>query len=295
MTEEQWLSTKRPNEMFPYLRERLPQIERKLRLFDLACLNQVAPLVTEKIVCRAIALVEVYAEGKGDTSSMDQLRSEVEVEVSRLRSRLTDTDAARRQARRDSWQGNPTARSLWKQEVLNYARASATEAMVRAAQAALNPQPYLVIAETYRREGHPEYARRVLESRVSGVSDCCATVTMHKAKASFLMGLEKHSSSPSDVSGTASAMAQETVIHQRSIQATLLRHIMGNPFRPYQPPPAWPSSVIELAKAAYEQQPVHFALHDALLEAGHAELAEHFKEPSHPKGCWALDVILGKE
>jgi hypothetical protein len=38
-----------------------------------------------------------------------------------------------------------------------------------------------------------------------------------------------------------------------------------------------------------------FALHDALLEAGCGELADHFTEPRHPKGCWALDVILGKE
>jgi hypothetical protein len=31
-----------------------------------------------------------------------------------------------------------------------------------------------------------------------------------------------------------------------------------------------------------------------LLEAGHAELAAHFQERDHPKGCWALDLILGK-
>jgi hypothetical protein len=34
---------------------------------------------------------------------------------------------------------------------------------------------------------------------------------------------------------------------------------------------------------------------NALLEAGHHELAEHFRcEEWHPKGCWALDVILGR-
>ena len=74
----------------------------------------------------------------------------------------------------------------------------------------------------------------------------------------------------------------------------LLRHIIGNPFRPYQPPSSWPASVVKLAQAAYDQQPCHFALHDALLEAGHVELAEHFKESYHPKGCYALDAILGK-
>lgn len=73
-----------------------------------------------------------------------------------------------------------------------------------------------------------------------------------------------------------------------------LRHIMGNPFHPYHPPPSWPSTVVSLAQAAYDQQPVHFALHDALLDCGQQELAEHFKEPGHPKGCWVLDAILGK-
>jgi hypothetical protein len=80
-----------------------------------------------------------------------------------------------------------------------------------------------------------------------------------------------------------------------SESAALLRHFIGNPFRPYPSPPSWPSSVIELAQALYDRQPCHFALHDALLESGHSELAEHFKEPDHPKGCWAVDLILGKQ
>jgi hypothetical protein len=34
---------------------------------------------------------------------------------------------------------------------------------------------------------------------------------------------------------------------------------------------------------------------DALLEAGHAELAGHFcEENSHANGCWVVDPILGK-
>jgi hypothetical protein len=78
-------------------------------------------------------------------------------------------------------------------------------------------------------------------------------------------------------------------------QGGLFRHIMGNPFRPYPAPPSWPSTVVQLAESLYAGQDCAFALHDALLEAGHAELAEHFREEkSHPKGCWAMDVILGK-
>ena len=77
-------------------------------------------------------------------------------------------------------------------------------------------------------------------------------------------------------------------------QIALLRHIFGNPFRPYPAPDHWPLAVVELAAAVYDDLDCCFALHDALLDAGHAELAEHFREPYHPKGCWALDLILGK-
>jgi hypothetical protein len=77
--------------------------------------------------------------------------------------------------------------------------------------------------------------------------------------------------------------------------ADLVRHIFGNPFHPYPAPPSWPSIVVQLAESLYAGQDYAFALHDALLEAGHAELAEHFREEkSHPKGCWVVDLILGK-
>jgi hypothetical protein len=78
-------------------------------------------------------------------------------------------------------------------------------------------------------------------------------------------------------------------------QCDLLRHIIGNPFQPYAAPAHWPLTVIQLAEALYEGEDCNFALHDTLLEAGHAELAGHFEEKEHPKGCWAMDMILGKK
>lgn len=77
--------------------------------------------------------------------------------------------------------------------------------------------------------------------------------------------------------------------------ADLLRHIVGNPFRPFTPPTTWASTVTGLADALYDGEDCHYALADALMESGHIELAEHFHEPGHPKGCWPLDVILGKQ
>lgn len=81
---------------------------------------------------------------------------------------------------------------------------------------------------------------------------------------------------------------------ERSSQTRLIRHMIGNPFRPYPIPDSWPQTVNQLAAALYEGQDCSFALHDA-LQAGHPELAAHFQaEKWHPKGCWVVDVILGK-
>jgi hypothetical protein len=52
--------------------------------------------------------------------------------------------------------------------------------------------------------------------------------------------------------------------------------------------------VVRLAEALYAGADCGFALHDALLEIGYTDLAEHFREPCHPKGCWAVDLILGR-
>ena len=55
----------------------------------------------------------------------------------------------------------------------------------------------------------------------------------------------------------------------------------------------WPKRIIR--QVYYAGQDCAFALHDALLEAGHAELAEHFRQETwHPKGCWVVDMILRK-
>ena len=78
-------------------------------------------------------------------------------------------------------------------------------------------------------------------------------------------------------------------------QAVLLRHMIGNPFRPGARPEHWASACTGLAQALYAGEDVAGPLADALEEAGHIDLARHFRdEPNHPRGCWALDTILGK-
>jgi hypothetical protein len=84
----------------------------------------------------------------------------------------------------------------------------------------------------------------------------------------------------------------------------LLRDVVGNPFRQLPPrDPAWLEAHAglagRLASSIYEERrfselPI---LADALEDAGctEATLLEHFRGPGpHDRGCWALDVILGK-
>lgn len=58
----------------------------------------------------------------------------------------------------------------------------------------------------------------------------------------------------------------------------------------------WPDTIRQLAESLYGGEDCAFALHDALLDVGEMDLAQHFAEPGrHPKGCWAVDLILGKK
>ncbi len=90
------------------------------------------------------------------------------------------------------------------------------------------------------------------------------------------------------------------------IQADILREVIGNPFRPLTLDPAWATpAVLSLARAAYDERvlpsgridPARLAvLSDALEEAGADEaILTHLRTPGpHVRGCWALDLILGK-
>lgn len=84
-------------------------------------------------------------------------------------------------------------------------------------------------------------------------------------------------------------------------QSHLLREIFGNPFRPVTFDIAWRTTdAMLLAHGIYEEHafdrmPI---LADALQEAGCdcADLLNHLRDPSatHVRGCWALDLVLGK-
>jgi hypothetical protein len=87
---------------------------------------------------------------------------------------------------------------------------------------------------------------------------------------------------------------------EESAQAHLLRDVVGNPFRPLTADPAWlTSTVVALAEGIYAERafdrlPI---LADALQDAGcdNAEVLDHCRGPGpHARGCWVVDLLLGK-
>jgi hypothetical protein len=88
---------------------------------------------------------------------------------------------------------------------------------------------------------------------------------------------------------------------ERVTQCRLLRDVFGNPFRPVTLDDRWrTANVLDLARTIYEGRtfdrlPI---LADALMDAGcdSEEILSHCRGPGpHVRGCWVVDLVLGKE
>ncbi len=91
-----------------------------------------------------------------------------------------------------------------------------------------------------------------------------------------------------------------TLADEPFAQCALIRDIFGNPFRPVAIEPAWQTeAVVGIARGiyedrAFERMPI---LADALQDAGceNADILTHCREPGvHVRGCWVVDLVLGK-
>jgi hypothetical protein len=94
----------------------------------------------------------------------------------------------------------------------------------------------------------------------------------------------------------------EALWAERREQCHLVREVFGNPFRPVTFSPSWRTdTAMSLAKQMYESREFSAMpiLADALQDAGcdSDELLNHLRDTTaaHVRGCWALDLVLGKE
>lgn len=114
-----------------------------------------------------------------------------------------------------------------------------------------------------------------------------------------------HSRNPTTVHLSLAPSVAET-----RIQCALLRDIAGNPFQPATLDADWlawgTGKLVTLAHAAYQERALpsgeldgrHLAvLADALEEAGctNHDIVAHLRSPGpHVRGCWVVDLLLGK-
>jgi hypothetical protein len=81
----------------------------------------------------------------------------------------------------------------------------------------------------------------------------------------------------------------------------LLRDIFGNPFRPVAIDPRWRTAdTVALARGIYDDRAFDRLplLADALMDAGCADeqvLGHCRSEGPHVRGCWVVDLMLGKD
>ena len=88
----------------------------------------------------------------------------------------------------------------------------------------------------------------------------------------------------------------------RRVYGALTRDIFGNPFRPITFAPAWRTgTAVALAAEMYESRDFSAMplLADALQDAGcdNDDILNHCRDPkgTHVRGCWVVDLVLGKE
>jgi hypothetical protein len=104
-----------------------------------------------------------------------------------------------------------------------------------------------------------------------------------------------------DRAADAGTAAKQVALNAEAvIQCNLLRDIFGNPFRPAALDPTWFTSTVRglaagiYAERAFDRLPI---LADALEEAGcnNADMLAHCRSPGpHVRGCWVVDLALGK-
>lgn len=102
------------------------------------------------------------------------------------------------------------------------------------------------------------------------------------------------------LSAQAGAAMLGTEADEIRAQAKLLREIVGDPFRPLSVDPAWLTpGVVNLAQATYDERAFDRMpeLAGELEKAGcdNDNILAHCRAPGlHVRGCWVIDLLLGK-
>jgi hypothetical protein len=267
VTEADWLSSADPELLLGALRG---GSARKLRLFACACARDVWDLVPSGQGRDVVRAAERFADGRATADEMGAARNAPAGPRPR-RMGVTAWRPARAAANATS---SPAAWSA----AVNAALAAARLCAARASgEAGVSPVP-------------PALAAALVAAGPAG--DAAPRRPSRAAPPDVVDDPQRQAAW---VGGRDAAEARH---------ADLLREVFGYPFRLLRVDPAWlrwrDGAVRNVAQAIYDEE--HFGdlpvLADALEDAGcdDALLLEHCRRPGgHVRGCWALDLVLGKE
>jgi hypothetical protein len=139
-----------------------------------------------------------------------------------------------------------------------------------------------------------ENQRKVVWARI-GAAMSVADVAASRAADFHIDALEV-----ADLVLQSEAKTDDHALTLKATQSTLIRCIFGNPFCPVVIATTWQTrNVVALAQAIYDERAFDRMpfLADALEDVGctNAEILAHCRGPGpHVKGCWVLDLLLGK-
>ncbi len=260
MIEAEWLACGEPVTMLKFLAAQAS--DRKLRLFMCDCCACVCSLMTDPLSQAALLAAEQFAEGGVTAAELEAASSAAFGAAEELYAETHETERAAAIAKGLLSETDETF-GIWE-----YARAVSAPANA-------------AVYASYPTGDNLLWAAEEVVTRV-------AVATGHAAESMFAENY--------------SPERQEAVMWvKRAELARNLRDIFGNPFHPVTFLSEWrTSTVLALAQQMYDSRDFSAMpiLADALQDAGCADeaLLAHCREPgAHVRGCWVVDLVLGRE
>lgn len=255
MTEKEWLEGTDPQPMLEALGKKVSK--RKSQLFACTCCRHIWHLIENERSRRAVEVTERFAEG--------------------LATRREWNNARRTASRAERAAFLPYQAALT--AAYNIYEAAGPDTPFRS-------DPTFVAASAA--------TRLYYATRAACYASCAGTVW---GRTHAL--IEAAKSSQSAISADPLHWIRDPA--EATYQCHLIREIFGNPFRPVTLDPSWLTpTVTAIAQTIYDDR--RFAdlpiLADALEEAGcdNAEILQHCRGTEfHSRGCWVVDLVLGKE
>jgi hypothetical protein len=267
MTEAEWLTCADPQKMLEFLGGKAS--DRKARLFAVACCRRILHLLTDARSRRAVEVAERFADGEATDNERDV------------------ADAAANEASKDAYASVALAirRGADGRMIFlgNYNSAEATATAAAVCYCSTLAPGNLSLSTSFKGSWET-FMAWVARGAASAVAQATSRVA---------------DSVPACDAAITTAEKSEKVE-----QCNLLRCLFGNPIRPLLLASSWltwnDGTVQKIAQAIYDERAFDrmSILANALEEAGctKQDIRTHCRQPGeHVRGCWVVDLLLGKD